>query len=208
MLYADTSKQALTRWLQARGDRLFPRTTELGPFEMKPFLPFTAMVRREPGPIYRLTVVGTALVEVFGADATGQEVKTIYPAAEHALLEEFYATMFSHHYLSQSLRVFEKSAGLSILIEQFLMPIGNPDGEHDRYMVTINRLPMPETNVSGPRPELLIGELQRRTVYDPATLLPVDCPLTTERGEKEMATPLVNLSAIDLMADLPDAATS
>ena len=199
MLYADTSRKALQGWLTARGDGLYPLASEFGPFEMRPYLPYTAMFRRVEDGTYRITLVGTALVEVFGDDATGREVKSIYPEEMHELLEAYYDALFANHYLAHSLRIFEAGNGAEELLEQVLMPIGNADGEHDRYMVLMNRLPMPEVALDSPRPDLLVGDLLRRTVYDARTLLPVDSDLSTPRNPEEMLIPLIDL---DTPADL------
>ena len=163
---------------------------------MKSFLPYTAMFRKMDDGVIRITLVGTALVEGFGADATGQDVKSVYPESEHSLLDAFYDTIFPNHYLSQSLRCYQRGSGAQTMIEQFLMPVGNTAGIHDRYMVVINELPLPEGLDMAPRPELLISDLQRRTVYDPRTLMPVDCAMTTPRPAEDMAKPLLDLAAV------------
>lgn len=192
MLHSEDSKLALKAWLAARGDKLFPRTSQFGPFEMRPFLPNIVMIRRVSETSHQITLVGTALVESFGADATGRDVKAAYPKSEHALLDQFYEHIFTHHNLTQSLRTFQRRNGTSVLIEQFMMPVGNEDGFHDRYLLLINDMPMPATPLAEPRKDVLIGELQRRTVYDPRTLLPVDCDLTTPRDADAMAQPLLS----------------
>ncbi|GAA6156868.1 hypothetical protein NBRC116588_23410 [Pyruvatibacter sp. HU-CL02332] len=194
MLHSDDSKQALQAWLKARGDALFPTTSQFGPFQMRPFLPNIVMIRRMPDLTYRITLVGTALVESFGADATGREVKNAYPSTQHDLLERFYEHIFKHHNLTQSLRAYHRRDGTAVLIEQFMMPVGNEDGVHDRYLLLMNDTPMPEMPLTEPRKDILVGELQRRTVYDPRTLLPVDCELTTPRDAEAMAEPLVAMT--------------
>lgn len=191
MLHSEDSKLALKAWLDARGDALFPSTSQFGPFQMRPFLPNIVMLRRMPDASLQITLVGTALVESFGADATGRDVKAAYPKSEHELLDRFYSYIFSHHNLTQSLRTFQRRSGASVLIEQFMMPVGNQDGVHDRYLLLINDMPMPAMPLAEPRKDVLIGELQRRTIYDPRTLMPVDCDLTTPRDAEAMAQPLL-----------------
>ncbi len=192
MLHSEDSKLALKAWLAARGDQLFPSASQFGPFQMRPFLPNIVMIRRMSDTSHQITLVGTALVESFGADATGHDVKAAYPKSEHALLDRFYEHIFTHHNLTQSLRTFQRRSGRNVLIEQFMMPVGNQDGIHDRYLLLINDMPMPAMPLEEPRKDVLIGELQRRTVYDPRTLLPVDCDLTTPRDAEAMAQPLLS----------------
>jgi|GEM_PF-6801814 len=193
MLYADTSKDALKQWLQARGDKLFPDATEFGAVEMKPFLPYTSMFRRMPDARYVITLVGTALVDAFGEDATGREVKSVYPDSEHDFLHAFYAFMFEQHALSQSLRSYRRKSGIDMLIEQFMMPVANRDGVHDRYMLVTNEMPADDTELVARNRDLMIGPLVRRTVYDPRTLLPMACDFTTDREPDQMQQPLLEL---------------
>lgn len=201
MLHSDNSNLALQAWLTARGDALFPTTSQFGPFQMRPFLPNIVMIRRMPDGGHQITLVGTALVESFGADATGRDVKAAYPKSQHDLLDRFYDHIFTHHNLTQSLRTYHRRNGTSALIEQFMMPVGNDDGIHDRYLLLMNDTPMPEMPLTEPRKDILIGELQRRTVYDPRTLLPVDCDLTTPRDAQAMAEPLVAVSPATELQD-------
>ncbi len=196
MLHSDDSRTALKAWLAARGDALYPTTSQFGPFQMRPFLPNIVMIRRMSDGGHQITLVGTALVESFGADATGRDVKAAYPKSEHALLDRFYDYIFTHHNLTQSLRTYQRRNGVSVLIEQFMMPVGNSNGVHDRYLLLINDTPMPQMPLTEPRKDVLIGELQRRTVYDPQSLLPVDCDLTTPRGAAAMAQPLLDETAV------------
>lgn len=191
MLETDACRRALPLWLDARGDALMPASEAFGPRELKPVLRQVGVFRRMPDGRRIVTVHGTGLVDDFGFDATGQEVRMLFPEAERDDLDAFHDFVFAGHHLSHSMRRFVTRRGDEFAVEQLILPVAGPGGAHDRYVLVAARSrdivrPTPEAD----RRTLALGDLLSRTVYDPGTLLPVACPFTSPRDAAAMSVPL------------------
>lgn len=186
MLFSKNAKQALTAWQQARNGKTYPLASQFGPLQMREFLPYVGMFRKEAGGTFRVTLVGTALAEAFAFDPTGLEVKELYSEADLPQILEMYDLIFPGHFISHSQRAYMRKSGVRMVVEQLLLPIGNEAGDHDRYVFIADNVPVPHSEAGKANSELVLGELQLRTVYDPATMLPVECSLTTPRSPEEM----------------------
>ncbi len=186
MLFSDNPKQALAAWQTARGDAPYPLAAQFGPVQMRKFLPYVAMFRKEAPKVYRITLVGTALVEMFTFDPTGMEVHEVFPDAEKQALFDLYDIIFPKHYISHTHRDFKIPSGVKMVVEQLLLPVGNENGDHDRYVLISDNVPMPVTEAEKFQSEVVLGDLLVRTVYDPATMLPVECAMTTPRSPEDM----------------------
>ncbi|MEQ8745581.1 PAS domain-containing protein [Pyruvatibacter sp.] len=183
---------ALTTWMKVRGNALYPTVHEFGPFEMKPYLPHVSIFRRTPEGGHKVTLLGTGLVEAYGFDATGMDVADIYPPEELAELHPFYDLIFPDHYLSHSLRTYKRKTGAHMTLEQILMPLGNEEGIHDRYVLVARRTDVPLRPRKDVESKLKLGVLEARTIFDPKTFLPVACFATTPRDATEMQIPLTS----------------
>lgn len=186
MLEAADIKQAVTQWVDVRGKHMMPTASQFGAFQMRPFLPNVAVFRRLGDDNYQISLQGTALVELFGFDATGKDVSVVYPDAEVPGLMALFNLLFSSSYLSHSLRVYTNRTGEQFTGEQVLLPISNEDGEHDRYVFVACNIQRPKRPRSVPGKPLEIGDLKARTIYDPRTLMPVACFATTQRNTAMM----------------------
>ncbi|GAA6156869.1 hypothetical protein NBRC116588_23420 [Pyruvatibacter sp. HU-CL02332] len=187
MLRADHIQQLASKWLDARGDQLMPKASQLGPFQMRPFLPNIAMYRKAPEGRYKVTLQGTGLVEAFGFDATGRFLDEVYPDDVYAELSAFYELLFNNQYISHSVRVYErKGTGALVTIEQLMVPLSDENGAHDRYVLLAYNVPLPQRPRSDPNRTIALGSLEERTVYHPETLLPVACFATTPRDAAQM----------------------
>lgn len=146
--------------------------------QMRPFLPYVAAFRLTPDGDRKVTVMGTALVEFFGVDVTGRSVDEAYREEDHEELRAFHARAFESHYLTYSIRdLYLETGGVSTL-EQTLLPVGNAAGVHDRYVLVASVVPGKTQYGDERRDEVFLGELHHRVVYDPATMMPIDCDLT------------------------------
>lgn len=187
MLQADHIQLLAKSWLDARGDQLMPKASQLGPFQMRPFLPNIAMYRMTPEGRYKVTLQGTGLVEAFGFDATGMFLDDVYPDDVFVELNAFYELLFNNHYISHSVRVYErKGTGALVTIEQLMVPLSDENGVHDRYVLLAYNVPLPQRPRSDPNRTIALGSLEERTVYHPVTMLPVDCFATTARSDEQM----------------------
>jgi len=194
MLQSDILKHALIAWRKARGDALFPSVTEFGPFQMRPFLKNVGIVRKEPDGVYRISLVGTWLVDEISHDPTGRELRDLYPPEEREHFAEIYEFVFGHHYIGYTQRVFSRQSGVKFLIEQLVLPVGNADGIHDRYVFIADKIPMPLSDTNAANQEMQLGVLQTRTIYSPETFLPVECFINTPRPAEEMQVRLTDFT--------------
>lgn len=187
MLRADHIQQLATAWLETRGEKLMPKASQFGPFELRPFLPNIAVYRKTPEGRYKVTLQGTGLVEAFGFDATGMFIDDVYPEDVFVELNALYKLLFDNHYLSHSVRVYERrGSGALVTIEQIMVPVTNEDGQNDRYVLLAYNVPLPQRPRSDPNRTIALGSLEERTVYDPETLMPVECFATTPRDSEKM----------------------
>lgn len=78
-------------WNARRGIRTMPTRADVDPLEMRQWLPRITLVDVSPDATqftYRL--VGTQIVDLFGADPTGQPIESAWPERETAPLLEAY----------------------------------------------------------------------------------------------------------------------
>ena len=173
-----------------------PTSAEFGPFQMRPFLHNIIVYRKADNGRYTVSLQGTGLVEAFGFDATGMYLDTIYPPEIYPEIKMLYELLFSHQYISHSIRIYErKGTGEQVPIEQVMAPVSDENGVHDRYFLLANNVPLPQRPRSDPNRTIALGSLEERTLYDPRTLLPVECPATTPRDAQTMQESLLSFEA-------------
>lgn len=63
---------ALAYWREKRASRSMPRRRDIDPVEMPTLLPNLQLIEIVPGGRFRYRLIGTALVQAFGRDYTGQ----------------------------------------------------------------------------------------------------------------------------------------
>ncbi|MGD1935389.1 MAG: PAS domain-containing protein [Candidatus Phaeomarinobacter sp.] len=193
MLQAEHIRQFISTWIEVRGDRVMPTSSEFGPFQMRPFLPNIAVYRRAGKGRYKVSLQGTGLVEAFGFDATGMYLDKVYPEEVYADLEVLYDLLFSNQYISHSVRTYErKQSGELVTIEHVMAPVSDENGVHDRYVLLAYNVPLPQRPRSDPNRTIALGNLEERTLYDPHALLPVECVATTPRDDAAMQESLLS----------------
>jgi hypothetical protein len=79
-------------WGSKRGGCPFPSRRDIDPLEMGAWLGNLLLIACDPGVTYRYIVYGTAFVDAFGADLTGQSLDAL-PGDQARLLAEEYDTI-------------------------------------------------------------------------------------------------------------------
>lgn len=177
MLKSRYLKLALDAWQTARQDKLYPSVRDMSPAHMVPFIEHVAMLRREADGAYRISLMGTALVELLGADVTGKDASAPHEDASRDDLRQFHDFAFQTGCLCHSLREMHYPSGSRGSLEQLLLPLTHPDGTHDRFMIVADASDE-ELSVGEKRDSnVFFGKLHHRMLYDAGTLQPLSTEL-------------------------------
>ncbi len=78
-------------WEKKRGDRLAPARSDIDPVDLPDILPHMFIYRvLDGGGDFRMSLFGTALVDVFGRDFTGESFNNIFMGPDRdAILKEY-----------------------------------------------------------------------------------------------------------------------
>lgn len=192
MLLSDNCKTAFDIWLAARGGNDIPAKRHFGVERLKPVLASTAVFRTVIDGHRRITFYGSALREALGFNPTGMDVADVYAPNDPHTLRAFHAFLFDTGYIAVSLRALRPNTGHSVTVEQLLLPVGNAKGRPELYVAVAGNVPGPEDDTLGDNETLDVTMPIERTIYDPRTLMPVDCEATTDRDDpKHMKTPII-----------------
>jgi hypothetical protein len=118
--------QAHDLWDRKRANRLMPARADLDPVEMPKLLPHMALIEVRPyGQRLRVRLVGTNIVNIYGANFTGQYMDEIdFGDAGDKILSDYqFATgmkrpLFSDH-------AFRKLNGIDLNIERVILPLSD-----------------------------------------------------------------------------------
>jgi hypothetical protein len=79
---------ALAYWRAKRGSRSMPSRRDIDPVEVRKLLPNLQLIERVVSGRWRFRLIGTALVEAFGRDYTGQFPDELFDAARAKSIRE------------------------------------------------------------------------------------------------------------------------
>lgn len=84
----------LDYWRACRGDRVAPRRADVDPLDIPDLLPFLSLIEVLREPLrFRYRVIGTAVVEGFGRDATGRYIDESLYGGEAAAIASTHARL-------------------------------------------------------------------------------------------------------------------
>ena len=82
---------ALAYWREKRGSRSMPRRRDIDPVEVPTLLPHLQLIEIVAGGRFRYRLIGTALVEAFGRDYTGQYPDVLFDGQRGKITEVYSA---------------------------------------------------------------------------------------------------------------------
>lgn len=81
-LVAERHRLAMQVWNDRRGDRIAPARRDLEPWDLKPVLPYVALLDVLRDPLdFRCRLVGTKVREIHGVELTGSSIQVLGPPA-------------------------------------------------------------------------------------------------------------------------------
>jgi len=121
-------------WDNLRGDRAFPAESEIDPDEISDIWNSCFLVNISPAEVnnhgYRYTYLGTALIDAFGSDITGQEVSArLIDSASKTMVRQFDQAVKTAKPVYDEAE-FTNSKKLLIKYRSCILPLGgklNPD---------------------------------------------------------------------------------
>lgn len=120
--------KALVYWKQKRGLRRMPQKADIEPGEIKGILASVQLTDvLENGTRFRYRLIGTAIVEAFGADVTGQYVGEVMSNSQDSFARQFYQTT-----CEQRCPVFARGKYLTptkngLVVNRLLLPLSDDD---------------------------------------------------------------------------------
>ncbi len=115
-------------WQQKRGVRAMPARRDIDPAELVSVLPHLILVDVEPGPRFRYRLFGTAVVEAFGSDPTGQYIDVVMVGAYKAFLLGLYNDLVVSKKPVYSTSIYGGKREAQLWTQRLMLPLSS-DGE-------------------------------------------------------------------------------
>lgn len=123
------TRQLFDYWLEKRGDRPMPARRDLDPIEMPKILPHIMLMDVEPSTgRMKFRLVGTRVVQMFGADNTGRYLDEVDFGEQRPLILESYHTALERAAGHHRRMGFINKDGLKYEMERLIMPLSSDGG--------------------------------------------------------------------------------
>lgn len=135
---------ALAYWERKRGTRVAPSRREIDPVEIPPsLLPFLQITERiADGGRIRFRLVGTGIVEAYGADLTGKYMDEIYAGPRLRYVENNYDAVCASQRPVVVVNRYHSSRPVALVCHRLVMPLSN-DSVTIRQFLTAMRFEYP-----------------------------------------------------------------
>ena len=129
-------------WLEKRGSKLMPARADLDPLDIPRLLPNIILMDVMPADNrLHVRLVGTLVVEMFGADYTGQFLDEIeFGEVREKVLEDYNAAVTAARPLFSDHR-FRKLGGHLFDIERVILPLSSDGGQVHMLLALLDFTP-------------------------------------------------------------------
>ena len=120
--------KALAYWNMKRGTRLMPQKADIVPGEIKPILPNILLADvMENGTRFRCRLVGTGIVNAYGANITGKYVGETLPNIDDDFTLDLYRTSYRERLPVFSRGTYVAPTESSLVVNRLLLPLSDDD---------------------------------------------------------------------------------
>ena len=120
--------KALAYWNMKRGTRLMPQKADIVPGEIKPILPNILLADvMENGTRFRCRLVGTGIVNAYGANITGKYVGETLPNIDDDFTLDLYRTSYRERLPVFSCGNDAAPTESSLVVNRLLLPLSDDD---------------------------------------------------------------------------------
>ena len=116
-------------WRSKRGARAMPARQDIDPAELASVLPYLMLIDVEDGPRFRYRLFGTAVVEAFGMDPTGQYIDVVMVGAYKTFLLDLYMDILARQKPVYSTSIYGTKRDARMWTQRLMLPLSS-DGEH------------------------------------------------------------------------------
>jgi hypothetical protein len=124
-------------WTAKRGDRAMPRRGEIDPVDVPRLLPYLQLIERDDAGRFRFRLTGTAIVDLYGRDLTGQHVDGALPPHRTRTAERHFATAFESRRPLFAMTRYTTPRGYELIIKRIILPLSE-DGVHVNMLLIGN----------------------------------------------------------------------
>ncbi len=123
-------RTALDYWETVRGDRTMPRRRDIDPTELRPVLPYLQITEVvSGGSSFRYRLVGTAIVEAFGAKFTGKFVDELVTEARDGFVHACYRAVCASRRPAFARSRYVTTTNIDLCANRVPLPLSEDDVE-------------------------------------------------------------------------------
>jgi len=119
---------ALAYWRKKRGARSMPRRRDIDPVDIPTLLPNLQLIETVSGGRFRYRLIGTALVEAFGGDYTGQYPDVLFDGPRARITEVYSAVRDAKQPLFLRSR-YLTTKNVDLIANRLYMPLSEDDSQ-------------------------------------------------------------------------------
>ena len=105
-----------------------PSRKDISPIDIPKLLPHLTLVERLDNGAFRLRLVGTAVAEAYGFDATGKTIDEILPEPRRSTAKEHYAAVFASGRPMFNRNRYRTSRVAELVVSRLVLPLGDEFG--------------------------------------------------------------------------------
>ena len=115
-------------WNGKRGGRALPLRTDISPLDIPQLLPHLTLVDRRDDGAFRLRLVGTAVAEAYGSDATGKTIDELLREPRLSTAKHHYAAAFSSGRPMFNRNHYKTDRVMELVVSRVVLPLADETG--------------------------------------------------------------------------------
>ncbi len=124
----DTLVSLWRYWTAKRGTRAMPLRKDISPLDIPKLLPNLVLIDRTDAGLFRFRLVGTAVAEAYGFDATGKTVDEAMTEPRRSKAKQHYGAAFTSGRPVFTRNRYRTSRLVELVVSRVLLPLADEAG--------------------------------------------------------------------------------
>lgn len=122
-------------WNGKGGGRAMPLRKDISPLDIPQLLPHLTLVDRLPDGAFRLRLVGTAVAEAYGSDATGKTIDQLLQEPRLSVAKHHYAAAFTSGRPMFNRNHYRTERVMELIVSRVVLPLADEAGKTTMLLI-------------------------------------------------------------------------